>query len=144
MLPTVRQLMTANPETLPPTATMQEAIELEMRRRIRHIPVVEDGALVGIVTDRDLKRATPSVLSGVDRAEYERVVAETPLGRVMTRDPMTVTPDTSLRAAVQVFVERKYGALPVVEDGRLVGILTESDVMRAFVALLDRFESRAS
>lgn len=144
MLPTVRQLMTANPETLPPTATMQEAIELEMRRRIRHIPVVEDGALVGIVTDRDLKRATPSVLSGVDRAEYERVVAETPLGRVMTRDPMTVSPDTSLRAAVQVFVERKYGALPVVEDGRLVGILTESDVMRAFVALLDRFESRAS
>lgn len=141
MTPVVRQVMTSPVETLPPDATMEDGILLEMRRRVRHIPIVEAGRLVGIVTDRDLKRATPSVLSGVDREEYERVVRGTPLSRVMTRDPVTVTPETPLREAVGIMVERKYGSLPVLDgDGRLVGILTESDALRAFQALLGKLK----
>lgn len=141
MTPVVRHAMTSPVETLPPDATMEDGILLEMRRRVRHIPIVEDGNLVGIVTDRDLKRATPSVLSGVDREEYERVVRGTPLSRVMTRDPVTVTPETPLREAVGIMVERKYGSLPVLDgDGRLVGILTESDALRAFQALLGKLK----
>lgn len=141
MQPVVRHAMTSPVETLPPDATMEDGILLEMRRRLRHIPIVEDGKLLGIVTDRDLKRATPSVLSGVDREEYERVVRGTPLSRVMTRDPVTVTPETPLREAVGIMVERKYGSLPVLDgDGRLVGILTESDALRAFQALLGKLK----
>lgn len=141
MLPEVRNVMTSPVETLPPGATMEEGIQLEMRLRIRHIPVVESGRLVGIVTDRDLKRATPSVLSGVDREEYERVVRGTTLARVMTRDPVVVHPETPLREAVGILVDRRFGSLPVVDaDGGLVGIFTESDALRAFHALLGRLQ----
>jgi CBS domain-containing protein len=132
----IAEVMTRSPVTLAPEQTLRDAVELLRSKHIRHLPVVEDSRLIGIVTDRDVKRATPSLLSGVDRDEYDRVLDETKIGQIMTREPMTVTPETGLKAAVKIFLERKVGALPVVSDSRLVGIITEIDLLRVFHGML--------
>ena len=122
--------------TLQPEQTLRDAVELLRSKHIRHLPVIEDGRLIGIVTDRDVKRATPSLLSGVDRDEYDRVLDETKIAQIMTREPMTVTPESELKAAVKVFIDRKVGALPVVSGSQLVGIVTEIDLLRVFHSIL--------
>ncbi len=132
----VEDAMSRSVVTLTPEYTLREAIELLRSRGIRHLPVVGGSKVVGIVTDRDVKRATPSLHSGVDRNQYERVLETTMVAQFMTRDPVTVTPKSTLRAAVTIFIERKVGALPVVEDGRLVGILTDIDILRVVHDLL--------
>ena len=132
----VEEVMTRAVVTLTPDETLRDALILLRSNRVRHLPVVEDSKVVGIVTDRDVKRATPSVLSGVERDEYDRVLATTKVSQFMTREPITVTPKSGLRAAVEIFIERKVGSLLVVEDGQLVGILTEIDVFRVALDLL--------
>ena len=137
MIGTVRDYMISEVETLAPDDSMEMAVMLERRCRIRHIPIVEGGALVGIVTDRDLKRAMPSPLTGTDQQTYDRVAAGTHVRQIMTRSPVTIAPDAPLKDAVRILCEEKFGALPVVEAGKLVGILTETDVLRAFLRILD-------
>ena len=132
----VEDVMSRSVVTLTPDHTLREAIELLQSKRIRHLPVVGGSKVVGIVTDRDVKRATPSLLSGIDRSGYERVLEKTTVAQFMTREPLTVTPKSKLKAAVKIFLERKVGALPVVEEGRLVGILTDVDVLRVVHDLL--------
>lgn len=132
----VEEVMSRSVVTLTPEDTLRDAVRLLRSNRIRHLPVVDDLKLVGIVTDRDVKRATPSVLSGVDREEYDRVLATTKVLQFMTREPITVTPKTGLKAAVEIFIERKVGALPVVQDSQLVGILTDVDILRVAHDLL--------
>ena len=122
--------------TLTPEQTLREAINLLQSKHIRHLPVVSDSKVLGIVTDRDVKRATPSLLSGIDRDEYERVLKTTTVAQFMTREPLTVTPNTRLKAAVKIFLERKVGALPVIDDGHLVGILTDIDILRVVHEML--------
>jgi acetoin utilization protein AcuB len=134
----VEDVMTRSVVTLTPEETLRDAVSLLRTNRIRHLPVVDNSKVVGIVTDRDIKRATPSVLSGVDRDQYDRVLATTKVEQFMTREPRTVTPKTSLKAAVDIFLELKVGALPVVDDGHLVGILTQIDILRVTRDLLDR------
>ncbi len=107
------------------------------RNRIRHAPVVSDEKVIGILTDRDVKRASPSALSGIDQTQYDRVLNETRVGQAMTRNPFTVTPSTSIRDAIKVLIDRKYSALPVVEGDRLVGIITGTDMLRLFHETLD-------
>jgi acetoin utilization protein AcuB len=136
MVRRVRQYMTAQVITLSPDSTMEEAVLLEVKRRIRHIPIVDKGQLVGIVTDRDIKRAMPSLLTGTDRDMHERVTKNTRIAQIMTRSPLTIAPDLPLRQAVTLLQERRIGALPVVEKNRLVGILTESDCLRALAEML--------
>lgn len=126
----VEDVMSRSVVTLTLTQTLRDAINLLQSHRIRHLPVVDESKVVGIVTDRDVKRATPSVLTGVDRDEYDYTLATTKVAQFMTRDPLTVTPKTGLKAAVEIFMGRKVGALPVVEDGHLVGILSDSDILR--------------
>lgn len=122
--------------TLTPEETLLDALSRLRSHHIRHLPVVDNSRVVGIVTDRDIKRATPSVLSGVDQDEYDRVLATTKVAQFMTREPITVTPLTALKAAVEIFIERKVGALPVVENDDLVGILTDIDILRVAYRLL--------
>jgi len=126
----VEDVMSRSVVTLTPQQTLRDAIDLLQSHHIRHLPVVDDSKVVGIVTDRDVKRATPSVLSGPTRDEYEYMLATTKVAQFMTRDPLTVTPKSGLKAAVEIFIARKVGALPVVEDGHLVGILSDSDILR--------------
>ena len=132
----IAEVMSRTVVTLTPEQTLRDAVELLRSKHIRHLPVVEDSKLIGIVTDRDVKRATPSLLSGVDRDEYDRVLDETKIAQIMTREPMTVTPESELKAAVKVFIERKVGALPVVSGSQLVGIVTEIDLLRVFHDML--------
>ena len=132
----IAEVMSRSVVTLQPEQTLRDAVELLRSKHIRHLPVVEDGRLIGIVTDRDVKRATPSLLSGVDRDEYDRVLDETKIGQIMTREPMTVTPESELKAAVKIFIDRKVGALPVVSGSQLVGIITEIDLLRVFHNML--------
>ena len=134
---TVEQIMTRKVVTLRAQQTLREAIGLLQKHRIRHIPVVEGEDVVGIVTDLDIRRATPSLLSGVDQGQYDKVLNETQVSHVMTRNPFTVTPSTALKDAVKILMDRKFGALPVVEANRLVGIITDIDLLRAFHGMLE-------
>ena len=129
--------MTRKVVTLTEDQTLREAIAVMQRNRIRHLPVVTGGRIVGIVTDRDVKRATPSLLSGVDQDQFDRVLSSTRVSQVMTRNPYTITPSMSLKDAVKIVIDRKFGALPVVEGDKLVGILTATDLLRAFHEKLD-------
>jgi CBS domain-containing protein len=134
----VRDQMASELSTVREDESLRSAVECVLVQRIRHLPVVDArGDLVGIFTDRDLKRALPSPLEGVSPEDYERLLDETPIGRVMTREPITLGPDASLAEAVQLMLEKKIGCIPVLEDGRLVGILTESDALRTLLGLLD-------
>ncbi|MEE9226142.1 MAG: CBS domain-containing protein [Acidobacteriota bacterium] len=129
--------------TLTEESSLRDAINLSRKHQIRHIPIIRDQKeLVGIVSDRDIKRFTPSILSERSAGDHERVLEETPLARIMTKDPQTISPTQTIREAVEVFCKIKVGALPVVTQGKLVGILSETDMLRAFHEALLRAENR--
>lgn len=128
----VRDSMTREVVTVGPETTAAEALALCREKGIRHLPVLEGGWLVGMISDRDLRSATPA-LGDPDRAEaLERIrVADE-----MAKEVATVRPEDPIEEAAIEMYERKIGCLPVVDDGNLVGIVTSSDVMRAFVRLV--------
>ena len=128
----VEDSMTHEVVTLRPETTAEEALGLSRWKRIRHFPVVEDGRLVGVVSDRDLRSATP-VLGDPGRAA---ALKEIRVSQTMTREPVTANPRDPIELAANVMRERRIGCLPVVEEGRLVGIITSSDVMEALVYLV--------
>jgi acetoin utilization protein AcuB len=133
----VRDWMTRRVNTIRPDTRLSEAARLMGSRRIRHLPVVEPpGRLVGIVTARDLRQAVfaPAVQDHPER--LSSVLDGLVVRDVMTRGVLTVRPATPIRDAARLMHERRVGALPVVERDRVVGILTESDVLRAFQRLL--------
>ena len=136
----VKEVMTRDPVTIDPEAPLGTAMDVMRRRRIRHLPVIDDaGRLLGIITDRDLRQATfaPALaehlslgaqrrLRGIGEALEDLRVKHAMTWVVVTTDPQA----TIARAAVLMF-ERRIGSLPVVEDGKLVGILTERDLLLA-------------
>ncbi len=132
----VKDSMTREVVTLSPEDTAKVALALCRERRIRHLPVLEEGGLVGIVSDRDLRAAAPP-LGDPDRAA---ALAEIRIGEVMARQVVTVAPDDPIEQAANTMRERRIGCLPVVESGELVGILTASDVMDALVYLVGAHE----
>ena len=133
----IEDVMSRSVVTLKPEQTLRDAIDLLRSKHIRHLPVVEGGKLVGIVSDRDVKRTTPSLVGGIERDEYDEALDATKVSRFMTRDPITVSPRTGLKAAVAIFIERKVGALPVIgPDGALAGIVTEIDLLRVLHGML--------
>ncbi len=134
----VGDYMTKEPFTAAEDTNMKEAVELLRQHHIRHLPVVQGPKLVGIVTDRDIRKASPSLLSGVDMGEYEEVLASTPISRIMTREPFTLTPDTEMSQAVQLMVDKKIGAVPVVNGEALVGIFTEIDALKVLLGVLSK------
>jgi acetoin utilization protein AcuB len=131
----VSQVMTANPVTLGPEETLMRASEVMRQKGIRRIPIVVADTLVGLLAEGDLKRAQPSALSD-SQQEFDRVMEGTPVSRIMIQNPITVSEDTPLTEAAQRLHSTKFGALPVVRDGRLVGILTDNDILRCLVDLL--------
>jgi acetoin utilization protein AcuB len=133
----VEDVMSRDVVTLSPAETLRETINVLRRKGIRHLPVVADAGLVGIVTDRDVKRATPSVLTGMSNEEYDSVLLTIKVAQFMTRDPITTTPKSPLTHVIRIFIEKRVGALPVVDNGRLVGIVTDVDVLRVALDLLD-------
>ena len=131
----VRDLMTPNPITVGPDTGVFEARQLMLKERIRHLLVVEDGRLVGIVTDRDIRLNLPSQATSLSVWEMNYLLARLTVGKVMSTAVITVGPDRDAADAARLMLGHKIGAVPVVDWGRVIGILTESDIVQAFVDL---------
>ncbi len=121
----VRERMSAAPVTIHPEASLVEARVLLDRHRIRHLPAVEGGKLMGILTDRDIRSATCG--SSLDKV----TVAE-----AMTRNVVTVSPDTHVQEAAKLMLAHRIGGLPVLKGGALQGIITETDLLNALVEIM--------
>ena len=133
----VRDLMTTEVVTLTEDETLAHAQRCMARGRIRHLPVVRDGCLVGLVTHRDLLAASFSIFAEVEAHEQRRVFTTVPVVEVMHRDVVSVSPDLGVSEAAQILLENKYGCLPVAgQDDTLLGIVTEADFLRLTVRLL--------
>jgi CBS domain-containing protein len=131
----VRDAMTAEVTTLQRNDKLTLADDIMRLGRIRHLPVLdEDGQLAGIVSQRDLFRGALAKALGYGERAQRQLMDTLAVKEVMTSEVITTTPDTPLAEAARVLVERKIGCLPVVEAGRLAGIITEGD----FVALAAR------
>ncbi len=130
----VKDWMSKNPITITDDTSMMKAIHLMKQNRFRRLPVLHEGRLVGIVSDRDLKEASPSKATTLDVHELYYLLAELHVKDIMTRDPVIVSPDSTVEHAAQLMLENTISGLPVVDDqGQVVGILTQSDVFRAFM-----------
>jgi CBS domain-containing protein len=127
----VRDLMTAEVTTLRRNEQLTLADDVMNLGRIRHLPVLDDDgeALVGIVSQRDLFRGALARAIGYGQHARRKLLDTLLVKDVMTTDPITTSPDTALAEAAGVLMKHKIGCLPVVENGRLVGILTEGDLV---------------
>ncbi|HET9915906.1 MAG TPA: CBS domain-containing protein [Candidatus Binatia bacterium] len=131
---TVGDCMAADPATVAPKDSLQRVIELLRRRDIRAVPVVEDGRLVGIVTDRDVRQVAPAYPLFRDEVEIRHYTEHLTVTAAMTADPMTVAPATPLVEAAKILETYRISSLPVVEGSRVVGMLSVTDLLRVFVA----------
>lgn len=133
----VRDRMTQNPITIIPDISVTEALRLMSEKKIRRLPVVNrSGQLVGIVSDRDLFQASPSPATSLAVWEIHDLLAKLTVEKCMAKDVITVSEDTPLEEAARIMVDRRIGGLPVVNAGKLVGIITESDLFNILLELL--------
>jgi len=127
----VRDIMSVKPITVDPETLMLEARQRMMDGRIRHLVVTEDSRVVGIVTDRDIRLNLPSPATGLSVWEINFLLARLTVREVMTGSVVVVDPGRPAAEAARIMLDHKIGALPVVDGGRLVGIVTDSDFVRA-------------
>jgi len=133
----VRERMSKNPVTTTPDTSVTDALRLMREKKVRRLPVMDaHGKLVGIVADQDLLYATPSPVSSLSVWEMNYLLAKLKVEEVMTRQVTTVTEDTPVEEAARIMVDNKIGGLPVMRDGQLAGIVTETDLFKAFLELL--------
>jgi acetoin utilization protein AcuB len=130
----VRELMRRPPITVDPRIPVLEARKRMQDERIRHLLVCEGPRLVGIVTDRDIRLNLASPATSLSAWELNYLLARLTVGEVMSKSVIVVAPGRPAREAAQSMLDHKIGALPVVDGERLIGIVTESDFLRAFVA----------
>ncbi len=133
----VRDWMNPRPLTVGPGATLAEAKAIMEKYWVRHLLVVEDGALVGMFTDRDLRAASLPANAEFSAAAREAQLDCVAVRTVMTSNPRTVLPNATLVEVARLMLEHRFGALAVVDGGRLAGIITETDILRAFVKLAE-------
>ncbi len=134
----VRELMTGALITARPDMPVLDARHLMIEKRIRHLLVTnESGELLGIVTDRDIRLNLPSQATSLSVWELNYLLTRLMVGKVMTQSVITVGPDREARDAAVLMLDHRIGALPVVDGGRLIGIVTETDLLRAFVRSAD-------
>ena len=127
----VRDVMTSKPITIDPTTPILDARQQMTDRRIRHLIVTENSRVIGIITDRDIRLNLPSPATSLSVWEINYLLARLTVGEVMTRSVIVIDSDRPVAEAARIMVEHKIGALPVVDGGLLVGIVTESDFVRA-------------
>ena len=133
----VQDLMTQPVKTVRPTNPLREVIQLMEANRIRHVAVVEDsGRLLGLISHRDVLRSQEGSLSGALSSEQSHMNRWIEARWVMTKDVRTVHPETPALEAALILRSNAYGCVPVVEDGRLVGILTDSDFVEYAIQTL--------
>jgi acetoin utilization protein AcuB len=133
----VCDVMTSNPITVLPTDSLRIAQERMKQVGCRRLPVVDaEGKVCGIITDRDVRLALNSPLVMRERWQDEVLLDRTEVYACMTPDPVCIAPDVPLEDAVEVMLSRKIGGLPVLEEQRLVGVITATDLMHALLRLL--------
>lgn len=132
----VKNWMSSNVISLDVTDTLRKAKNLLVENRIRSLPVLEDGKLVGIVSDRDLKKATVSDDAGLDKHELIYLNNRIRIDEIMTKHPMTVTPNTTVDEVAEIMYQKKVSGLPVIDsEGDLVGMITQGDIFRLMISL---------
>ena len=129
----VSEKMTAPPVTVSPSATLTEARTLLDRHRVRHLIVLDQWQLVGIITDRDIRQASLPHPPGQPHPEGDALMDLVRVSQAMTKEVITVMPETLLEHAAMLLIYHRIGALPVVKQGRVVGIITETDLLEAFL-----------
>ncbi|XPV74906.1 MAG: CBS domain-containing protein [Desulfovibrio sp.] len=140
----VKDLMTKDLEYLYDTHSLHDARTLMDQKRIRHIPIVTQQQLfTGLITQRDILSATVSRLAELDKETQVEIDQGIPIREIMRTDLLTAHPEDNLRSAAKTLLSHKYGCLPVVDKGELVGIVTEADFMRLTIALMDSYDSEA-
>jgi acetoin utilization protein AcuB len=130
-----KDLMTREPLTVPIDTPVVDARRTMVERRIRHLLVTDNGRLAGMVTDRDIRLNLPSPATSLSVWEINYLLARMTVASVMTSAVITVAPERDAVAAARLMLDHKIGALPVVDGGAIVGIITETDLVRAFTVL---------
>jgi acetoin utilization protein AcuB len=130
----VRAIMRQEVVSATPDMSLAQVQRLMQDKHIRHVPVVSGSRLVGIVTDRDIREAAPSPATTLSRGEIAYQMDTTPVKTCMTKEVVSITPDTDMVHAARLLLDHKFGCLPVVEDNALVGVVTETDFLQAFLS----------
>lgn len=126
----VREIMMGSPVTLKPDETLDLANDVISLGRIRHIPIMEDGRLVGLLSERDMMGAATTTIFGLKRKSKSALLKSVLIKDVMKKKVVTVKPDTPIKDAAHLMKEKKIGCVPVVNEGSLVGLVTTTDILR--------------
>lgn len=132
----VKNKMTANPFTISPDQTIPDAHEIMAKNGIKRLPVMKNGKLVGIVSKEDISSASPSKATTLSIGEITYLLAKTKISLVMNKNPITISSNALLEEAAILMRDNNIGFLPVVDNEKLVGIITESDIFDSFIELL--------
>lgn len=133
----VGERMTRNPVTILETVSIDDGLHLMRERRVRRLPVLDSsGKMIGIVSDKDLLHAAPSPATSLSVYELHYLLARLTIKQVMSSPVITVTADTPIEEAAAVMADHKIGGMPVLENGALAGIITETDIFKILVELL--------
>lgn len=122
--------------TVPPTLPINDALKLMQEKNIRRAPVVQDGKMVGIVTDVDIFNASPSQATTLSTWELHYLISKITVSSVMTKKVISVSEDTPIETAARIMADNKIGGLPVMRGSEIVGIITETDLFKIFLELM--------
>jgi len=136
----IRKIMHTDVVTLQADKPLMRAVEILEAEHIRHLPILEGERLVGMVTTFDIKHVTPSPLLEESQERYHQVFHETPVSRIMRRAPITASPNAALADVVRLMIDGNVSAVCIVEGKRLVGIVSELDVLNTFLEVLKALE----
>ena len=132
----VKEWMAPDPITVDENTSIMKVSQLMKEHGIRRIPVLKDGKLVGIVTDRDIKEAAPSKATSLDVHELYYLLSEIKVKDIMTPNPLTLRDDDSVEKAAAIMLENRISGLPVVDaDGKIVGMITQSDIFKVLISI---------
>jgi len=126
----IRDMMTKNPVTVDSETLVMDARKIMKENNVRRLPVVDKGKLMGIITKHDILEASPSPATSLSVHELNYLLSKMKVKEIMKKNPVTLTPDTPFEEALKIGQEKKIGSFPVLENGKLVGIATESDIVR--------------
>ncbi len=130
----VKEWMTEDPIVLDENASIMKAVQIMKEHKLRRIPIVRQKKLIGIVTDRDIREATPSKATALDVHELYYLLSEIKIKDIMTPNPITIHPDETVEYAAVIMLENRISGLPVVDDeGHVVGIITQTDIFKVLI-----------
>ncbi|MGI6085891.1 MAG: CBS and ACT domain-containing protein [Acetivibrionales bacterium] len=132
----VRNKMTANPFTISADQTIPDAHEMMAENGVKRLPVMKNGKLVGVVSKEDIVQASPSKATTFSMGEITYLLSKTKISQIMNKDPIIITSNALLEEAAILMRDNNVSFLPVVDYGKLVGIITESDIFDSFIELL--------